>query len=237
MGEWCNRADFHSLLPTLLRGEDPDFRLHTKARSQRAECVACISHDLPLFVALDRVGNRAATGDLSWHQLLAPLAELSCITQPRGGVGFAGDAGYIEWRGSGCRCRLAGLPDVQGRPQGRRGCRAIGLLVLPDAGRRATAAAIQTGAVPDLSPRHTGGNSQRVAVTGSQQLRLAVRAAAPHRADRMDHEFRRQAIAFGELRFTCLAAAQQRGVGGIDDRIDPERGDVALYGAKYGWHE
>lgn len=25
MGEWCNRADFRSLLPTLLRGEDPEF--------------------------------------------------------------------------------------------------------------------------------------------------------------------------------------------------------------------
>lgn len=25
MGEWCNRADFRALLPTLLRGEDPEF--------------------------------------------------------------------------------------------------------------------------------------------------------------------------------------------------------------------
>lgn len=25
MGEWCNRADFHSALPALLRGEDPEF--------------------------------------------------------------------------------------------------------------------------------------------------------------------------------------------------------------------
>lgn len=25
MGEWCNRADFRTLLPTLLRGEDPEF--------------------------------------------------------------------------------------------------------------------------------------------------------------------------------------------------------------------
>lgn len=25
MGEWCNRVDFHSALPTLLRGEDPEF--------------------------------------------------------------------------------------------------------------------------------------------------------------------------------------------------------------------
>jgi len=25
MGEWCNRADFRAALPTLLRGEDPEF--------------------------------------------------------------------------------------------------------------------------------------------------------------------------------------------------------------------
>lgn len=25
MGEWCNRADFRGALPTLLRGEDPEF--------------------------------------------------------------------------------------------------------------------------------------------------------------------------------------------------------------------
>jgi hypothetical protein len=25
MGEWCNRADFRTLLPVLLRGEDPEF--------------------------------------------------------------------------------------------------------------------------------------------------------------------------------------------------------------------
>ena len=25
MGEWCNRADFRTALPTLLRGEDPEF--------------------------------------------------------------------------------------------------------------------------------------------------------------------------------------------------------------------
>jgi len=25
MGEWCNRADFRALLPSLLRGEDPEF--------------------------------------------------------------------------------------------------------------------------------------------------------------------------------------------------------------------
>src|SRR3989338_3275952 len=102
-----------------------------------------------------------------------------------------------------------------------------------------------------------GGKPQQIAVAGSQQLRLALRTAAPHRPDRVDHESRRQAIAFGELRLARLAAAQQaaflqqlraggavdrpvhapaaeqRGVGGIDDRIDLKRGDVALHHAKY----
>lgn len=28
MGEWCNRADFRTALPTLLRGEDPEFAIY-----------------------------------------------------------------------------------------------------------------------------------------------------------------------------------------------------------------
>ena len=28
MGEWCNRADFRTALPTLLRGEDPAFAIY-----------------------------------------------------------------------------------------------------------------------------------------------------------------------------------------------------------------
>jgi hypothetical protein len=28
MGEWCDRADFRAALPTLLRGEDPEFAQH-----------------------------------------------------------------------------------------------------------------------------------------------------------------------------------------------------------------
>ena len=30
MGEWCNRADFRALLPTLLRGEDPEFAAYIR---------------------------------------------------------------------------------------------------------------------------------------------------------------------------------------------------------------
>ncbi len=30
MSEWCERADFRALLPTLLRGEDPDFVAYIK---------------------------------------------------------------------------------------------------------------------------------------------------------------------------------------------------------------
>lgn len=28
MGEWCNRADFRTMLPVLLRGEDPEFSIY-----------------------------------------------------------------------------------------------------------------------------------------------------------------------------------------------------------------
>lgn len=39
MGEWCNRADFRALLPTLLRGEDPEFSgyIERLAASGRAD--------------------------------------------------------------------------------------------------------------------------------------------------------------------------------------------------------
>lgn len=39
MGEWCNRADFRTLLPTLLRGEDPEFSgyIQRLAASDRAD--------------------------------------------------------------------------------------------------------------------------------------------------------------------------------------------------------
>ena len=30
MGEWCNRADFRSALPALLRGEDPEFAAYIR---------------------------------------------------------------------------------------------------------------------------------------------------------------------------------------------------------------
>ena len=36
MLEWCRRADFHAALPTLLRGEDPEFAAYLSALADRA---------------------------------------------------------------------------------------------------------------------------------------------------------------------------------------------------------
>ena len=36
MLEWCRRADFHAALPTLLRGEDPEFATYLAALAARA---------------------------------------------------------------------------------------------------------------------------------------------------------------------------------------------------------
>ena len=97
-------------------------------------------------------------------------------------------------------------------------------------------------------------DSQReaVAITGSQQVRFAVIAAIPDRADRMNDEFRRQLVATRDFRFTgaatieraaffqqlraggavyCAvntAATEERGVGGVDDGIDLQRDDVGF---------
>jgi len=37
MGEWCNRVDFRSSLPTLLRGEDPEFAAYIQKLLVRGE--------------------------------------------------------------------------------------------------------------------------------------------------------------------------------------------------------
>ena len=90
-------------------------------------------------------------------------------------------------------------------------------------------------------------------VARRQQLRLAVRPAAPDRADGVDHELRRQPEAGRDLRVAGVAsaeeaaggdelgtggavdgavdasAAEERGVGGVDDRVDGELRDVALH--------
>src|SRR5205823_624533 len=84
---------------------------------------------------------------------------------------------------------------------------------------------------------------KRAAVAVGKELRLAVQTAAPHGADGMDHITRRQAVAAGDLgiarraalecaalaeeigtRFAVngaidTAAAKQRCICGIDDRI------------------
>ena len=92
--------------------------------------------------------------------------------------------------------------------------------------------------------------AQRRAIAGREQIRLAARAAVPHRPDRVDDVFRRQVVAARDLRRAGgaaaersafrqqlpsggavdraidPAAAEQRGVGGVDDGVDRERGDV-----------
>lgn len=91
---------------------------------------------------------------------------------------------------------------------------------------------------------------QCAGVTGGERGIFAMAAAVPDRADGVDHMARRQTVAAGDLgiaggaaaeRFTfgeqfttgCTmdraidaAAAEQRRIGGVDDRVDGERGDV-----------
>ncbi len=91
---------------------------------------------------------------------------------------------------------------------------------------------------------------QRPPVRGRQQLLLTVEAAVPHRPDGVDDEACGQPVTAGQLRVTGVAAAEcsalgqeigprgavdgavdsasaeQRPVGGIDDGVDLELGDV-----------
>jgi hypothetical protein len=79
-------------------------------------------------------------------------------------------------------------------------------------------------------------------------------ATAPHRPDRVDHGLRRQPIALGDLRLADAAtteqaarieqlrarsamdrpihatAAEQRSIGGVDDGVHGEGGDIGLSG-------
>ena len=95
-------------------------------------------------------------------------------------------------------------------------CRGLAQRVAVDAGR-------DRG---ERDPRVTGlvGELDRAPVAGRQQLRLARRAAAPHRPDRVDHVPHRQVAGAGELRVAGLAAAEPRhssssaGPGGAVDR-------------------
>ncbi len=91
---------------------------------------------------------------------------------------------------------------------------------------------------------------QGAGVAGGKRGVLAMAAAVPDRADDVDHMARRQPVTAGDPgiagvaaaeRFTFgeqfgtgramdrtvdTAAAEQGGVGGVDDRVDGERGDV-----------
>ena len=95
-----------------------------------------------------------------------------------------------------------------------------------------------------------GGQRERGAIAGGEQRLLALAAAAPDRTDRMDDVPGLEAIAAGDLGGAGVAAAQglafgqqlrsggamdgavdaaaaeQRGVGGVDDGVDVERRDV-----------
>src|SRR6188472_1569537 len=95
-----------------------------------------------------------------------------------------------------------------------------------------------------------GRQRERGAIAGREQLLLALVAAAPDRPHRVDDVSGLEAIAAGDLGGAGLAAAQrpalgqklaarramngavnaaaaeQRPVGGVDDGIDVERGDV-----------
>src|SRR5262245_66397988 len=94
------------------------------------------------------------------------------------------------------------------------------------------------------------GERQGGAIAGAEELVLALVAAAPHRADRVDDVARLEPVAAGDLgradvaaaerlaflfqlRARCTvdgavdaAAAEQAAVGGIHDGRDVERGDV-----------
>ena len=102
----------------------------------------------------------------------------------------------------------------------------------------------------DRSKPMRGGKIERRAIAGRQQLLLALAAAAPHRPDRVDHMLGRQPIAARDLGAAGLAAAErpafgeqfrsggamdgavdaaaaeQRAVRRIDDRIERKRRDV-----------
>ena len=97
-----------------------------------------------------------------------------------------------------------------------------------------------------------GGKGETVAVAGSEQPVLAAFSTVPDRSNRVDRVARRQAEAGGDLYPSRLATAKlsaslgelmtcstvdgaadatawgKRGVGGIDDGIDVEPGDVAF---------
>ena len=105
-----------------------------------------------------------------------------------------------------------------------------------------------------------GGNLERSAIAGGEQLRRIARAAVPDRPDRVDDVARRQSISLRELRVARLAAAQQaafmqqlgsrgtvnraihaataqqRRIRRVDDGVDGESRDVGADRAQQGGH-
>jgi len=95
-----------------------------------------------------------------------------------------------------------------------------------------------------------GNERERGAIAGGEQIRLVLLAATPDRTDRVDHVTRLQPVAARDLGGSGLAAAErvafglqlgaggavnrsidptaadETGIGGVDDGIDVERGDV-----------
>jgi len=69
---------------------------------------------------------------------------------------------------------------------------------------------------------------QALPVTGGEELRLTARPAVPDGADGVDHVFRRQAIAAGDLRVAGRAAAERAALAqqlrarrAMDGAVDP----------------
>ena len=102
---------------------------------------------------------------------------------------------------------------------------------------------------------------QAGAITRGKQCRFAISALSPHRTDCVDDMFRRKPVAAGDSGFTCrasvetvaffeqlrargavdgavnTAAAEQRGVGCIDDGIHRKCHDIRLPDFEAGVHE
>src|SRR6516164_2524106 len=115
---------------------------------------------------------------------------------------------------------------------------------------RKTIDAGRDGGKCDRAQALRGRERERRAITGREQVVLALAAAAPHRADGVDDVLSFEAIAAGDLGGTGVAAAEratfgeklgpggamdgavdaaaaeQRSVGSVDDGPDIERGDV-----------
>jgi hypothetical protein len=102
---------------------------------------------------------------------------------------------------------------------------------------------------------------KRTPITGCQQFGFIVVASAPNGAYRMDDEPGGKTVAFSQFSIAGMTAvqlpafpqklgsrgtmnsaidtpaAQEAGIGGINDRIDRERSDIGLFGMNRGRHD